>query len=170
MRIEAFSKTVPVAEVLASFVDVEKFLRACRACPNYGKNWACPPDMQDARDIWRQFDTLQLELLLLYPEGEDTQEFLAVMKKEKERLLHRLLQEEGRGGRLALSAGVCELCRSCARTEGKPCRHPEKMRRSIESLGGDVSGLAERCFGKLTLWLQDGKLPEYMMLMGGLLY
>ena len=35
--------TVPVEEILADCVDVPKFLALCKACPNYGNRWSCPP-------------------------------------------------------------------------------------------------------------------------------
>lgn len=40
-------------------------------------------------------------------------------------------------GSQSLSAGSCRICRinHCARKNGEPCRFPDKLRYSIESLG-----------------------------------
>jgi predicted metal-binding protein len=43
-----------------------------------------------------------------------------------------------------LIGGNCQLCRTCAAVEDKPCRHPEKARASLEAIGVDVIGLLER--------------------------
>ncbi|MCQ2972964.1 MAG: hypothetical protein MJ209_06860 [archaeon] len=44
------------------------------------------------------------------------------------------------------------------------------MRYSIESLGGDVVNLVEDIFDIKTLWAENGKLPKYLVFVGGLLY
>ena len=46
---------------------------------------------------------------------------------------------------------------------------PQELRYSIESIGGDVSKLTERYFGKSLLWIENGVLPEYFLLAGGFL-
>ena len=44
------------------------------------------------------------------------------------------------------------------------------MRYSIESLGGDVDKTVEDIFGFKIQYAKDGKLPEYLIFVGGLLY
>ena len=46
---------------------------------------------------------------------------------------------------------------------------PELIRYSVESLGGDVVKLLRDAFHVDILWAQNGRLPEYFMLVGGLL-
>ena len=53
--------------------------------------------------------------------------------------------------------------------QGRPCRHPERLRYSIEALGGDVEGCLQHYFHVPVLWGRDGLAPEYLVLMGGLL-
>ena len=69
----------------------------------------------------------------------------------------------------ALFAGACELCESCNKESGEPCRHPEQMRYSIEALGGNVAQAAQFYFDDRILWAANGHLPEYFILLGGLL-
>ncbi|MBQ6358699.1 MAG: DUF2284 domain-containing protein, partial [Clostridia bacterium] len=80
-----------------------------------------------------------------------------------------LFLEKERPGSLALLGGKCDLCPVCARTEGKPCRTPDRMRYSIESLGGDCGGALEKYFGEILQWAQGNRLPEQIILLGGLL-
>jgi hypothetical protein len=58
----------------------------------------------------------------------------------------------------------------CTREFGAPCKMPFKMRYSIESLGGEVDRAVEDLFGYKILYAHDGKLPEYLIFAGGLLY
>jgi hypothetical protein len=43
------------------------------------------------------------------------------------------------------------------------------MRYSIESLGGDCGGALEKYFGEILQWAQGNRLPEQIILLGGLL-
>ena len=46
-------------------------------------------------------------------------------------------------------AGSCLYCgvAQCARIEGKPCRHPDKVRPSLEAYGFDISRTAKELLG-----------------------
>ena len=63
------------------------------------------------------------------------------------------------------SAGIC-----IAVFTEQPCKMPFKMRYSIESLGGKVDQTIEDLFGYKIKYAKDGKLPEYLIFVGGLLY
>lgn len=93
------------------------------------------------------------------------------MEQEKSNLLKELLEQESRHpGSLALSAGHCTLCgEHCSRAGGRACRQQNKLRFSIEALGGDVAKITEQCFGRPLQWAAKGKTPDYMMLIGALL-
>lgn len=162
----------PLAEYLRDCVDVGKFLNFCRICPNYGHIWSCPPYDFDPMDIWRQYVRLRLYARMLIPKflEQDAAAAIAALHREKEEYLNQLLNwESAVPGSLALAAGSCSVCAICAKSEDEPCRKPAKMRYSIESLGGDVGLTARRYFGKPLLWIRDGVIPEYLMLVGALL-
>ncbi len=63
------------------------------------------------------------------------------------------------------------MCRGmeCTRTEKKPCRYPDQMRYSIESLGGNVGLTVSRLMGIELEWIEEGKMPSYFVLVAGLL-
>lgn len=50
-RAEDFSVTVSVADYIARFRDAERFEGCCRACPNYGCSWGCPPSISMSKSI-----------------------------------------------------------------------------------------------------------------------
>ena len=58
---------------------------------------------------------------------------------------------------------------NCTKKEGHSCRHPEKLRYSIEALGGNVGKTADKLLGLSLEWVEDGKLPAHFVLVGGLL-
>ena len=74
-------------------------------------------------------------------------------------------------GSNALIPGSCIACGygNCARKIGKPCRHPEKMHHSLESLGADLGKTTSDLFGIELQWIVDGELPDYFAEVGGLL-
>ena len=72
-------------------------------------------------------------------------------------------------GSLRLDAGRCRVCETCARRKEKPCRFPEKLRYSLESLGGNVSALAADKLGAPVLWGSREAPPEYFVLVGAVL-
>lgn len=163
---------VPVADYLAACVDVPRFLAFCRACPSYATRWACPPFDFDPMALWRQYDTLALYGRVITPAvpGQAEKAALDALEREKADMLHRLLAAEAaQPGSLALSAGSCRLCSGCTRPRGLPCRQPDAVRHSIEALGGDVAKSAQHYLAHPLLWIQDGVLPRYLMLVGGLL-
>lgn len=78
------------------------------------------------------------------------------------------MEKEYPGSR-ALFAGTCELCENCDKEQGIPCGHPEIMRYSIEALGGNVAKAVQIYFDDTIHWAKDGRLPDYYILLGGLL-
>ena len=134
-------------------VDVATFLEFCKECSNYGKLWCCPPYTFDVeKDYWNI-----------------TEEFLLPYKEELEQEILKLEQEYP--GSVSLSSGACLHCKNaeCTRLSGNPCRFQDKMRYSIESLGGNVGKTVTKYLKQELQWVEEGKLPEYFMLIYGLL-
>ena len=167
--------TVPVEEFLHTYVDVPRFLECCRVCPNYSARWSCPPYDFDPEALWRRFSVLEIRAMQVLPRTEeakraaagDAAEFLRPFADAIDGGL--AVMEQNHPGALALHAGKCHLCRQCARTEGKPCRMPEKMRYSIEALGGNVALVADKLLNVPLVWGKAGEAAEYYVMVGGLL-
>lgn len=169
-------KTVPLKEFRRDLVDVPRFSGYCQDCPNYGRFWSCPPFEFDPREIWERYGALLLyaqkivfQKDRLFP-GERRTFEEKELPKIKGAMARELLDRESRTpGSLALFPGRCDWCPVCARVEGKPCRMPERMRYSIEALGGDCGGALEKYYGETLQWSAGQRLPEQIILLGGLL-
>ena len=74
-------------------------------------------------------------------------------------------EEEKHPGSKSLSAGSSHICGedNCSKPLGQPCRFPDKMRYSVESLGGNVGLTASKLLGIQLQWID-------FVLVGGLLY
>ena len=181
-RVEAYVAEVPVSEYMESCVDIPTFLGYCEACPSYEKTWACPPFDFSVKDFWLAYRSFYMSGKKIVFDTralgqkysvEDFKKISGqILKKESHALEAELIKLESQyPGSVALSMGSCDVCGkdNCTRPSGEPCRRPEKMRHSVESMGGNV-GLSVRKYLKQELqWMSEGSLPEYFMLMGGLL-
>ena len=175
---ERVSADITVEEYLRDYVNVEEFLEYCKECPNYGKVWSCPPYDFDPVDYWKSFDRLHIEGVVLHLSRElcekeyEKEEALKlsgqILKKEKELLAQELYSMEDKNSR-SLSAGCCNLCESCRRKDDMPCISPDMMRYSIESIGGNVGLTCTKLLGQELLWCTEGRLPERLTLISGLL-
>ena len=185
---ERYEAIVSVDYYLEKHVDVDAFLQACKACSNYEKVWSCPTYDFDVMEYWKKFGTLELVAIkiifdetvagkqLTQEEQEDlTKNSIWEVKKQLAEELYE--REKAVPGSISLSAGSCTLCKSsddhsedwCTRIKGKPCRFPDKMRYSIESLGGNVGTTLSELMEIELEWIQEGRLPSYFVLVSGLL-
>lgn len=177
--LERVRAEMTVPELLERFYDQEQFEKLCKECGNYGNVWSCPPFNFSPRDYIGKYSTIDLfgtkirfdesvrEQDAAWEEARDAAG--KVMSEVKPQVDQEFLELEKKNpGTRMLSSGGCILCTRCARTSGLPCRQKGKMRYSLEALGCNVSALAEKKLGIPLLWA-DGKLPEYYMLVNGLL-
>ena len=173
--VERFENRVNIRDFIDLCVDVDYFLELCKKCPNYGKNHMCPPFKFQPLDLWKRFRQIHLIGLKITVDPsvqyEDaTKASAEIIKIEKDKLVKEFLEKEKEiKGSVSCFAGRCTLCDVCARVEGKPCRIPSDARHSIESLGANVSIVAEKYLGLKILWIKDNKMPEYLTLVAGML-
>jgi predicted metal-binding protein len=119
-------------------------------CGSYNVNHMCPPRIGSLHDIAARLDRFGQGVLLQCSrplDVADDWEGVTRTKLEFHRLILRLerrLKKRGVTPVWGLMGGNCELCRICTVVEGKPCRHPERARTSLEAIGVDVVGLLER--------------------------
>lgn len=169
-----------VSDFVKTCVDIPRFLGCCMDCPNYNIRWSCPPYDFSVEAIWDQYtDILLYEVKVsvsrelqanTYTQDELNDISRAILAPFKKQMTVDLLAlEKLIPGSRALYAGTCELCDSCNKKSGEPCRQPELMRYSLEALGGNVAHALKIYFDDEILWAKDGKLPECYILLGGLL-
>lgn len=172
-KIEKSECNISVEEYVRDYVNVVEFVEYCKACPNYESVWSCPSYDFDPEEYWKQFESLYITARKIIFDGDITEEesrkILYAAKDDMGKELYEL--EKQYPGSRALSAGSCSMCKEegCTRPQGKPCRHPELMRYSIESIGGNVGLTVSKLMGIELEWVQEGQVPSYFVLVGGLL-
>lgn len=172
MKIETFERTISVPEYIEQYVNVEDFLEKCKECNNYDCKWSCPSFDFDPLDYWNKYDSFRVVGKKIFLDETDKDNWENGIKQVKEDLTKELFEEEEKNpGSISLSAGSCQICEEgqCTKTKGEPCKYPEKMRYSIEALGGDVGATASRLLGIDLQWIEQGQVPDYFALIGGLL-
>ena len=121
---------------------------AANACGNYGRNWMCPPDVGDIRELMAALRTYSFVLVYqTVSELEDSYDFEGMMEAgaRHNQLMATLragLKTEPLSRTLHLGAGGCRMCEVCAKRTGEPCRHPDLAVASLETYGINVSKLA----------------------------
>lgn len=182
VKTERFENTVSVKEYMEKCVNVPEFLEYCKQCDNYGTVWSCPLFDFDPEEYWKKYRSFHIvgmkiylpeELLAgTYTKEERAEIFETILYPKKEELNQELFaMEREYPGSVSVSGGSCQQCGkgNCARKEDAPCRFPEKMRYSVEALGGNVGLTVTKYLYQELQWIEEGKLPEYFMLVGGLL-
>ena len=171
--------TIGADEFIGRYRDVERFDAYCRECPGYGKSWNCPPFDFDPRTRSEGFKTV----MVMGTTIEFDEQTLAACKTPElataagkqameevwQELLPRLygMERETPGSRCFTFR--CVLCpEGCTRPEGKPCRHPGKMRHSLESVGFDVEAITRDLLGIDLEWSTDGSLSKHITLVTAL--
>lgn len=162
--------TIMTRELVERYYNPEKLLPLCVACANYGKNYACPPTGMDMKARLLAFNYAHVLMDKVKLDGNmDKSAVIAAFTTAKERFNAILREYEALNiGSIALAPGSCMLCEKCSRASGNPCRHPDKMRVSMEAYSLEISRLAKDLFAIDIQWYVD-KQPEYLTLIGAIL-
>ena len=171
--------TIAADEFIARYRDVERIRQFCLQCPGYGGTWNCPPFDFDPRTVSDGFKTVILMATIIEfdeqtravcktPEVSTAVGRQAIEQVWKE-LLPRLhgMERETPGSRCFTFR--CSLCpEGCTRPEGLPCRHPELLRHSLESVGFDIETMTRDLLGITLEWSTDGSLSRHITLITAL--
>lgn len=170
---------VDVDEYYENYVDFEKFSQLCiEEQESLGYNWSYPPFDFDVDELWNSFKKLKLIAFKIEFSSEEQASTLSdkemdyVLKRferYKVKLMNDLYVLEDENSQ-ALFLGKCNLCMRCTREFGMPCKMPFKMRYPLEALGADVDKTVEDIFGLKIEYAENGKLPPYLVFVGGVLY
>lgn len=178
-EIKKLTADVDVEDYYREYVDFEKFSKLCiEEQEMLGYNWSYPPFDFDVDELWHSFNKLKLIAFKIEFSPEElandfSEQELEYVLKRFERFKMRLMNDiyvlenaDSQG----LFLGKCNLCMKCTREFGMMCKMPMKMRYSLEALGADVNRTIEDVFGLKIQYAKDGKLPPYLIFVGGLLY
>ena len=168
-----------MGRLAADFYDAEKFLRLCRACPNFGEMYSCPP----FESVPAAFSDTKVKCTLLLAEistedferhdGESVADFTKrISDCVRADFDKYLLAEEAAdpARRLAFFAGSCANCpiAPCPRGAKKKCPRPEFVRPSLEAYGFDVTGIIREFFGRTLEWAAKEKPPQTLRLLAAI--
>ena len=164
--------TLPVAEFARKFRSERSVQELCGECPNYGQRWGCPPLSEAEQRCVADYEQIELWVVQIFPSSSDSpiSEAYAMINAQREVLEPQMLAREAEvGGRAALFTGMCLHCpgQACERVHGKPCRHSDLVRPSLEALGFDLGRVVKEVFDIEMLWGHDGRVPAYLTIVGG---
>ncbi|MBR6756970.1 MAG: DUF2284 domain-containing protein [Bacteroidaceae bacterium] len=171
--VEILSANISVGKFIADYRDAERIEGYCRSCPNYGRNWSCPPFHYDVEELLRRYQFLLFVVLKVSPCNIDisSNDFEQYLLSERRRLEERLRCLEDVYSGLSCDAGCCCRCHNdayngrtdegewqfvaanaCNRLVSKPCRFPHCMRPSLEAYGFDLDKAVRSLFCLPLLW------------------
>lgn len=173
--------TIAADELIARYRDVERFDAYCRQCPGYGLSWGCPPFDFDPRSQADGFKTVTvMGTTIEFDEAtraacktaaDATATGKQAMEEVWQTLLPRLYQMESETPGSRCFTFRCVLCpEGCTRPEGKPCRHPERLRHSLEAVGFDIMAMTRDLLGIELEWSRDGSLSKHITLVTAIFY
>ncbi|MDF2571318.1 MAG: hypothetical protein K0R55_2922 [Sporomusa sp.] len=166
-------------EFIKKYQQQEKFLAFCKDCPNYNTLWSCPPLQIDPNQFLLDFNYIAIigvkviydaETIKLANTSEKIKEITTQSLREvKNKLSDTLLELERQiPDSISLASGGCYICQRCRRCDDLPCKHPDKMRYSLDSFGFDLTAITSDLLKIELKWSKDN-LPEYYTLIHALL-
>lgn len=170
-KIERFTKDISIEDFMDTYYDGPTILQKCRECPGFATTWSCPEFDFDTAQYWLRFKTYRVICDRIAMSGVTTPMEAEGRLYARKPVFNRemLALEKATPDCVALYAEECDECKTCARLMGKPCRFPEIMRYSIESLGGCGVKLVKDLFGFDPQWSDGETVPDYYILLGGIL-
>lgn len=182
---KTYISSISVEKYISQYRDSDKFIVFCKECNKYNNCWACPPYDFDTDQYISRYKNAYIigtkltpsqNIISVCTDAEKSKsagaEIIAAARRELDVSL--LLLESHFPDSKAFFAGTCHLCNTmnntmdCTRISGKPCRYPEKIRHSLESLGFDIGKTTEKLLNIELKWSSDGSLPEYLALVSAL--
>ena len=148
-------------------------------CKNYDKKYSCPPSSPSFEKLSKCYEYMVINAFKIPYDTLKTEynsvRMANVVAKSLQRKIfdttaNNLKQQNVK--HIIIENGSCRLCKICSYQKNEPCRHPEKMRFSLEATGVDVNDLVIKGFGFPLQWYRKGnkdKFPEYQCVVSGVL-
>lgn len=135
-----------VEQVLVKDIVFSPELRQrCKAnkCGNYGKNWTCPPHVEEIHTLIQDLKVYKTALIFqcVYSlDNMDTVQAKNNYRKFFNKVVHIFSATEPQAK--LLSVAGCHICEQCGAITNKPCQFPSIAYSSLEAYGIKVSELA----------------------------
>lgn len=150
--------------------DKDKFSEACKiGCKNYNKKWSCPPCSPSFANMKHKKHFLVIMLRIDGKYFSDCTEWMklkainSILKPKIENIVKGLANKHN--GYEYIS-GACRKCKNCAKKINEPCKYPDKLRYSLESVGIDCNKLVEKTLNEKLCWYNKGGKYEYGSVVG----
>lgn len=171
--------TIAADEFISRYRDIERIRQYCLQCPGYGTSWGCPPFDFDPATVTDGFKTVTVTgTTIEFDEqtraacttaSESARVGREAMEQVWQSLLPTLYEQERQVPGSRCFTFRCVLCpEGCTRPQGKPCRHPERLRHSLESVGFDLEAVTRDLLGIDLEWSTDGSLSKHITLVTAL--
>ena len=171
--------TLAADELIGRYRDIERIGAFCLQCPGYGKSWSCPSFDFDPATVSDGFKTVTVRgTTIEFDEStraacttaeQSAATGRAAMHEVMNTLLPELYEQERQHPGSRCFTFRCVLCpEGCTRPEGKPCRHPELLRHSLESVGFDIVAMTRDLLGIDLEWSTDGSLSKHITIVTAL--
>jgi predicted metal-binding protein len=172
---EKFFADIDAKNYINEFRRTDYFIEFCQQCKNYGRRYGCPPFDDETLSIVEGYEKVRIMGVKIIPNNKQLPLSTAndLMKPVITEMNEELLElEKSLGGYAFGFVGTCPYCGDapCARGSGEPCRHPDKVRPSLEAFGFDMSKTAKDLLGLEIKWSQGELIPEYLTLVCGVFY
>lgn len=152
-------------------IDYEMLAERCKqGCKNYNTKYCCPPHSPHFETVCRDYKKIVVNLLkvdmTVYKKVFHSVRMVNnVQKALQRRVIDQVVSKE----EFVLENGSCRLCKQCTMIDNLPCKHPDKMRFSLEATGINVNELCISAYGFPLDWHKDGKYPDYLCVVTGVL-
>ena len=172
---EKYFADIDAKTYIDEFRRTDYFIEFCQQCKNYNRRYGCPPFDDETLSLVEDYEKVRIMGVKIIPNNKQLPLSAAndLMKPVITEMNEELLElEKFLGGYAFGFVGTCPYCGGapCARISGKPCRHPEKVRPSLEAFGFDMSKTAKDLLGLEIKWSQGELIPEYLTLVCGVFY
>ena len=172
---EKFFADIDAKNYINEFRRTDYFIEFCQQCKNYGRRYGCPPFDDETLSIVEGYEKVRIMGVKIIPNNKQLPLSAAndLMEPVITEMNEELLElEKSLGGYAFGFVGTCPYCSGapCARISGEPCRHPDKVRPSLEAFGFDMSKTAKDLLGLEIKWSQGELIPEYLTLVCGVFY
>lgn len=149
------------------------------ACKNYNKKYSCPPVSPSFGKLSQNFQYMVISAFkipydTLKSEYNSIRMANVVAKSLQRKIFDAVANDLKKENikHIVLENGSCRLCKVCSLQKSEPCKHPDKMRFSLEATGVDVNDLVIKNFGFSLQWFYKGhkdNFPEYQCVVSGIL-
>ena len=172
---EKFFADIDAKNYINKFRRTDYFIEFCQQCKNYNHRYGCPPFDDETLSIVEGYEKVRIMGVKIIPNNKQLPLSAAndLMEPVITEMNEELLElEKSLGGYAFGFVGTCPYCSGapCARISGEPCRHPDKVRPSLEAFGFDMSKTAKDLLGLEIKWSQGELIPEYLTLVCGVFY